>query len=365
MIRISDIIEAIEIIAPPGLQESYDNTGLQIGDKRKECTGVLICVDATVKIVEEAIQRGCNLIVAHHPLFFKGIKRLTGSTSVEKTAIEAVKNGVAIYSGHTSVDSFSQGISYQMAKSLELEEIKVLEPRTEDMLKLTVWTPASHTNSLLEAFFNEGCGSIGRYDNCSFRSSGLSTFRPLEGSNPYVGDLNENYSSQEEKIELVLHNWMRDRAEDIIRRIHPYEEPAYEFSKVRIGSLNTGMGVVGKLKGSLTPENLIELVKKTFDSPVARCTSVGDIPIEKVALCGGSGSSLIGKAIASGAGAFITSDTKYHDFVDYADRILIIDIGHHESERCSKFIFHNIITKKFPNFAVHYSQSETNPILYR
>lgn len=365
MIRIADIITAIERVAPPGLQESYDNTGLQIGNKDAECTGVLICVDATPKIVKEAADKGCNLIVSHHPLFFKGIKRLTGSTLVERTAIDAIAQGIAIYSGHTSVDSFSGGISIRMAEMLGLHDIRVLEPRKNDVLKLTVWIPAEHSDSLLAALFETGCGSMGNYDQCSFRSAGVSTFRPLEGSAPFAGIIDQKHSCPEDKIELTLYRWMREKAESVIQQLHPYEEPAFEFTEVTVGSMPNGLGAVGKFNHPTTDGRLVERVKDVFGSPVARCTAISGIDIDTVALCGGSGSSLIGNAIKSGAQAFITSDTRYHDFVDYADKILIIDIGHYESEGCAKNIFHDIITKNFHNFAVHYSQSETNPIIYR
>ncbi|MCH5319750.1 MAG: Nif3-like dinuclear metal center hexameric protein [Paramuribaculum sp.] len=366
MTTIRDIISLIEDFAPSALQESYDNCGLQVGDATLECTGALLCVDARPEIVEEAKRKGLNLIICHHPLFFKGLKRIIGNTQVEKTAWAAIKHDIAIYASHTSLDNARGGVSFSMAEALGLNNIRFLSPQDDKILKLSVWIPRAHALDLRDQLFMAGCGQLGNYDNCSFSVEGTGTFRPLEGSCPADGTINALHSGEEVRLELLLPRWIKSKVEETILLNHPYEEPAYEFSSVTIGTKSSGLGAVGELSSPITAVSLIERIKSTFNSPVVRCNRF-DIhtPVRKVALCGGSGSSFIENAIREKAQVYITSDTGYHAFVDYADKILIADIGHFESENCAKNIFYGIIKEKFPNFAVEYSKTESNPIIYR
>lgn len=362
---VGHITAALESEAPLALQESYDNCGLIIGTPAQECTGVLLTVDVTPAVVQEAIDTGCNLIVAHHPLIFKGLKRLNGSDSVQQSVILAIRNGIAIYACHTSIDNATRGVSHQMAQMLGLSDVKVLEPQTRKLTKLTLFVPHSHLEEVRLALFDAGAGHIGNYDSCSYSTQGTGTFRAIEGADPFVGQIGEFHTEPETRLELILPSWRRHAVEQALRQVHPYEEPAYEFIDTDNLSYHTGTGTVGNLPQPLPVTEFVARVKQAFGSPVARCTSfIPDAHIRRVALCGGSGSSLITQAIAAGAQAFVTSDTKYHDFVDFSHSILIVDIGHHESENCVKEIFYHIITEKFPNFAVRYSQYDTNPINY-
>ncbi|MDE7411066.1 MAG: Nif3-like dinuclear metal center hexameric protein [Paramuribaculum sp.] len=362
---IGHITAALEQFAPPQLQEEYDNCGLIIGSPAGECTGVLISVDVTPAVVKEAIDSGCNLIVAHHPLLFKGIKRLNGLTPVEQSIKLLLRNDIAVYACHTCLDNAEHGVSHMMAEKLGLQAVKVLDPKQGSLTALSVYTPAESANELLLSLIDAGAGHIGNYDSCSFAVKGTATFRPLEGADPYSGEIGYQHTGEEIRLDMVLPSYLRNSVEKALLQVHPYEEPAYQFTPMLNGSRHTGLGTVGNLPKAMSPVELVEKVKNTFGSPVARCTTYpADSIIRRVALCGGSGASLIPKAIAAGAQAKVTSDTRYHDFVDYADTILIIDIGHHESENCTKDIFYHIITKKFPNFAVRYANTDTNPINY-
>ncbi len=362
---IGHITAELETYAPIPLQEDYDNSGLIIGSPAQECTGVLLAVDVTPSIVQEAIDYGCNLIVAHHPLIFKGLKRLTGQTSVEQSTIMAIRAGIAIYACHTCLDSATGGVSHKLAQMLELNDIRVLEPQSHKLMKLSTFVPDDYVEMVRMSLFDAGAGEIGNYDCCSYILNGEGTFRAKDGANPFVGEIGSIHTENETRVEVLLPTWRRHAVEEALRQSHPYEEPAYDFIATENLSYLTGLGAVGNLSATITARQLVDKVKQTFNSPIARCTSYDmDAPIRRVALCGGSGSSLINKAITSGAQAFITSDTKYHDFVEYAKSILIIDIGHFESENCTKEIFYHIITKKFPNFAVRCSNAEINPINY-
>ncbi len=362
---ISHIVSALENFAPPALQEDYDNTGLILGNSSNECTGVMVTVDMTEAVVAEAVSEGCNMIVAHHPIIFKGIRRLNGSTPQQRAILAAIKNDIAVYACHTSLDSAPGGVSQRMASMLGLDSVMPLEPADGRMLRLQVFVPVAHADDVRMALFDAGAGEIGNYDSCSYTLSGRGSFRALPGSDPFVGKPGELHFENEECIQVVLPVWRRRAVEAALLQVHPYEEPAYDFVSICNALPHAGLGAVGNLSETLAPAEIVGLVKEVFDSPVARCSDYpADARIRRVALCGGSGSSLIGRAIRAGAAVMITSDVKYHDFVDYANDILIIDIGHHESENCSKSIIFDIISEKFPNFAVRNSQSDVNPIKY-
>lgn len=361
---IGDIISVIEQYAPLPLQEDYDNCGMQVGSKLTPCTGVLLCVDVNPSVVDEAIERGCNLIVTHHPLLFKGLKRIIGATLVEQVVIKAIAADVAIYSSHTAMDNALGGVSWQMAQMLGLTNVSTLDNQQGKMLKLSVMVPVDYADKVKIAIFEAGAGKIGNYDCCSYSVEGYGSFRALEGANPFVGNMLEVHKEAETCISAVLPSWLKSRVEAALIETHPYEEPAYEFVKLE-NNLPSGSGVVGDLRQQVTAQELITMVKKAYGSPMVRCTAFNpEMKIGRVAMCGGAGAFLIKNAIAEKAQAYITSDSRYHDFIDYGKDVLLIDIGHYESEQCTKDIFYRIITEKFANFAVYYSEKEKNPINY-
>ncbi len=365
---IGEIIAAIESFAPPAYQESWDNTGLQVGSRAVECSGALLCVDVTPAIVDEAISLGCNLIVSHHPLMFKGLKRITGSTPVEVSVMNAIAAGVSIYSCHTAIDNAEGGVSYTMAQKLGVKVQRALSPIEPRCCKLSVMVPEKEAESVRMALFDAGAGKLGNYDCCSFNVSGTGTFRALDGAHPFVGAIDELHHEPEVRVDVLVPTWLKGKVESALLEVHPYEEPAYEFVNLASPDRRIGSGIVGTLEKGVTARELIERVKAAFGSPIVRCTKYdyddAEMKITRVAMCGGAGGSFIGDAIASGAQVYINSDTRYHEFLENQDKILIIDIGHFESEQCTKDIFYQIITQKFTNFAVYKSQLEINPINY-
>ena len=362
---ISDIIHRLEILAPIDRQEDYDNSGIQVGLTNVECTGALVSVDVTPDVINEAIDLGCNLVISHHPLLFHPLKRITGDSAVEQCVMMALASGITVYSAHTCLDNSPGGVSSMMASMLGLQDVQVLEPQSGRMLNLTVYVPVDKASALADALYGAGAGVTKLYDRSSYAMNGIGTWRPLPDAPHDVGDEGVQYEVEETRLELILPSWKRHEVEAALLANHPYVDPVYDFHPVNQNEYGAGSGAIGLLPEAAPVGEVVRKIKDAFGSPMARCSLIPlSAPISKVALCGGSGAYLIPKAIAAGAQLFITSDTKYHDFVDYGRRIMIVDIGHYESEQCTKSIFYHLIREIFPNFAVRYSQQDINPIKY-
>lgn len=362
--KISDITSAIEEYAPLSLQENYDNSGMQVGDKHWEATGALLCVDVTEDVVDEAIENGVNLIISHHPLLFKGIKSLTGSNYIERCIIKAVSNDIAIYSAHTNMDNADKGVSYRMAEKLGLENITSLSPISGMLMKISVFVPESHAEAVRSAIFSAGAGMIGNYDSCSYNMAGYGTFRAKEGANPYCGEIGELHCEDEVRIEAVFPSYKKDEVVRRMQKAHPYEEPAYDIIRLENNIKNTGSGAIGELMCPMDEVDFLERIKSIFRCGMLKHSALTGNKIRRVAMCGGSGSFLINEAMKAGADVYITAEIGYHDYYRAEGDILLVDAGHYETEQCTKDIFCDIITKKFPTFAVHYSKVGMNPVNY-
>ncbi len=362
-VTVDDIIGILEDFAPLHLQEDYDNAGLQIGDRTREIESAMVCLDVTRQIVHEAKERGCKLIISHHPLLFKGLKSITGRNETESIVIEAIKNDIAIYSAHTNLDSAWNGVSHIIASKLGVQNLRVLQPQPCEMLKLCVFVPLDYSESVKRALFAAGAGKLGNYDCCSYSISGKGSYRSLENANPFIGEIGKLHTEDEERIEVLVPTNKKSRVVKSLIEAHPYEEPAFDLVKLENDSKYTGLGVVGDIN-PMPVSDFLEKLKNTFHVGAVRYSTPINSNIEKVAICGGSGASLIPDAIRSRADIYISGDIKYHDYTTWGNDILIADIGHYESEQCTKDIFCNVIRKKLPNFALYYPDKEKNPINY-
>lgn len=362
--RIKDIIQSIEHLAPIPLQEDYDNSGVQIGDVNREASGALLAIDVTENVIDEAISLGCNLIVSHHPLAFRPFKSLTGKNYVERCILKAIKNDIVIYASHTNLDNAEGGVNYKLAEMLELENVKILQPKENSLLKFVTTVPLQHAESVRNALFNAGAGHIGNYDSCSYNLTGEGTFRAGKDSNPHVGEIDELHTESEIRIETVLPVMKRDEVLRSLLAVHPYEEPVYDLYPIVNEWPRHGSGVVGVLPEPMPEQEFLYLLKDIFNLPTIRHSKIQGKEIRDVAICGGSGAFLIPKAISYGADAFITGEAKYNDFYDVEDRILLAVVGHYESEICTKEIFFDVISGKFPTFALHKSAFDSNPVKY-
>ncbi len=362
--KVKDVIEVLNQFAPPSLSEDFDNVGLLVGSPKQSITKCLITLDITEQVVDEAIHTGCNLIVSHHPIMFGGIKKINGNSDTERVVIKAIKNDIAIFAAHTNADRVLNGVSGRMAQKLELKNRTILSTGGASLVKLVVFAPVNHVDAVRTALFNSGAGHIGNYDSCSFNTAGTGTFRAGENTNPYVGEKGKTHHEEEVKIEVILPEYKKREVIAAMISAHPYEEPAYDIIPLQNEWQNVGYGTIGELEEAMDEEKFMHKLKDIFNVQYIRHTQFTGRKIKKVALCGGSGSFLLNKAIASKADIFITGDFKYHQFFDAEGRIIIADIGHYESEQYTKELFFEILTKKLSNFALYLSKTNTNPIKY-
>lgn len=362
--KIVEIIAEIERFAPKCHQESYDNAGLIVGNKDSECTGVIICLDSIECIVEEAIQKKCNLIIAHHPILFRGIKQITGKNYVERTIIKAIQNNIAIYAAHTNLDNVQHGVNAKIAEKLKIKQPKILLPKSNTLKKIVTYAPVDAHEKVLNAMFEAGAGSIGNYTECSFSTTGIGTYFPNEQAQPKVGEKLIRNHTDEVKVEAIFPSYLQQQILHSLLKNHPYEEVAYEIVSIENDNQTVGSGMIGQIDEPIDELLFLQNLKKLFNSKIIRHTAFLNKPIKTVAWCGGSGSFLLEEAIKQKATIFISGDFTYHKFFDADNQILIADIGHFETEQFTSEIFLEIIRKKFPNFAVQITENNTNPINY-
>jgi dinuclear metal center YbgI/SA1388 family protein len=362
--KIAQIIQELEISAPLSLQESYDNAGLLTGMPQWECTGVLCTLDATEEVVKEAIEKKCNLIVAHHPIIFTGLKKINGKNYVERAVITAIKNDIAIYAIHTNLDNVAYGVNKVIADKLGLLNTSILTPKENLLKKLFVFIPIEQVEKVRDAIFNAGAGNIGNYSECSFGVEGTGTFKANEGANPFVGEIGSRHQEIEMKIEAIFPAWLEKKIVSAMIKVHPYEEVAYDVVALDNVFNKVGSGMIGQLTEKLDEQAFLHKIKTIFGLSVIRHTPLTGKPVQKVAVCGGAGSFLISKALNAGADFYITADVKYHEFFDANGRMVIADIGHFESEQFTIGLLAELLEQKFPTFAVLKSVIQTNPVQY-
>ena len=362
--KIKDVTTILERLAPLSYQESYDNSGLIIGDRNDDLKSILITLDCTEEVLDEAIKNKCNLIVAHHPILFKSIKKLNGDNYVQRVIIKAIKNNISIYAIHTNLDNVMDGVNSTIANRLELINCKILQPKYDILKQLIVYCPESYSKKLKESLFSLGAGAIGDYEQCSFSSKGIGTFFPKNDSKPFIGEVGKVHEAPEDCIEMIFPKNIEGAIIECINKNHPYEEVAYQIFNLDIKYKNVGSGLIGELKESIEEKDFLSCLKDKMNTSIIRHTNLRNKKIKKVAVCGGAGSFLLSTAISKNADIFISSDFKYHEFFDADNKLVIADIGHFESEQYTKDLIYDFLRKKITKFAVRLSQVNTNPINY-
>ncbi|MCB0805351.1 MAG: Nif3-like dinuclear metal center hexameric protein [Bacteroidales bacterium] len=362
--KIQELIHPLEELAPGYLQEAYDNSGLLVGDLKRNIEKAIITLDVTEKVLEEANDKKAGLIIAHHPLIFKGIKGLTGKNAVERMVETAIKNDIAIYAIHTNLDNVDTGVNAILCKKLGIKDTRILDPKKDLLRKLVVFCPVDDATKVREAMFDAGAGHIGDYDSCSYNITGEGSFRGSSNTNPYVGEKEKLHFEKEIRIETIYPVYHENKIIRAMIDAHPYEEVAYDIYPLGNEFGKTGAGMIGFLKEPEPAESFLNKVKDITKTGCIRYSGDINRMVTKVAVCGGAGSFLIGKAKQAEADIFLTGDIKYHDFFESEEKMVIADIGHYESEQFTKELIHSVLIQKFPTFAVLISETNTNAVNY-
>ncbi|MBI1268036.1 MAG: Nif3-like dinuclear metal center hexameric protein [Cryomorphaceae bacterium] len=362
--KLKDIIAVLERLAPPSLQEGYDNSGLLVGSGDDAVNGAVIALDCTEEVIDEAIRLEVNLVIAHHPIVFSGLKRFNGKNYVERTIMKAIRHGISIYAIHTNLDNVIAGVNGYFAKQLNLADTAVLRPKENILQKVIVYVPIEHQEQLRSAMFAAGGGQIGNYDECSFNVAGEGTFKANDDANPFVGERGERHIAAEVRIEMICEVFKMDKVISAMKKAHPYEEVAHEIISIQNSYNRIGSGIVGNLEHPMKTDAFLNLVKEKFNLSIIKHTRILKEEVRRVALCGGSGVFLLGDAKRAGADVFITADVKYHEFFDADNDLVLADIGHYESEQKTGELLAAELKHNFNTFAVHLSTINTNPVNY-
>ncbi len=364
MAQIYDLVQYLETLAPLALQESYDNCGLLVGNISLDLKGILITLDVTEQVVQEALDKRCNVIVAHHPIIFKGLKKLTPDTYTQRTVLAAIKHDIAIYVMHTNLDNVWLGVNHKIAQKLGLENCKPLQTLTSSLAKLTFYSPSSHTHKVLAAIHAVGAGVVGNYTQCAFTTTGTGQFQPNDLAKPFLGIAQQLEKVNEDRVEVIFPLYLQSSILYQLKATHPYEEPAFDVSVLANNHPQLGAGRYGTLAQPMLPKDFMVYLKEKLSLTLVRHTTFVNKPIRTVALCGGSGSFLFGAAQKAKADVYISSDFKYHDFFDADQHTMIADINHYEAEYFTKELIYEYLNQKFANIALVLSKVNTNPISY-
>jgi len=361
---VNGVTTILERLAPLAYAEDFDNVGLLVGDAQMEVEGVLVTLDTLENVVDEAIEKNCNLIISFHPIIFNGLKKITGSNYVERTVLKAIKNDIAIYATHTALDNSIDGVNDKICMVLGLTNTHILIPQKETMKKLVTYVPVENSNDVKTALFEAGAGTIGNYSDCSFSMEGTGSYTANENADPVKGTIGKIHYEKETQISVTYPLTVEKQVLSALFEHHPYEEVAYEITTLENTNQQIGMGMIGELETSMSEKDFLSYLKDKMNVTVVRHSAFRNKKIKNVAVLGGSGAFAIGAAKAAGADVFVTADVKYHEFYQAEKQLVIADIGHFETEQFTKNLLVDYLTKKIPNFAIHLSESITNPIKY-
>lgn len=339
---IREVITGLEARLPLYWQESWDNSGVQLGDVTQQCRGVLLCLDVSEAVLEEAIRLGCNFVIAHHPLLFKGLKRIGIGTHIERMVHTAIKHDIVIYAAHTNADNAPDGLNYFIARELGLTNIRPLRALPDSLAELVTFVPDSHLSQVREALWKAGAGQIGAYDSCSFGSQGVGTFRPNEGANPYIGTVDQLEQAKEIRLSVVLPMGQSGAVVSALLEAHPYEIPAYSLMVLNNPHPEAGSGVIGDLPEACARAHYLERLKAYFGTNKLMYVPYGSDRIQRVALCGGAGASFVNDARRLGADLYVTGEAKYNDYLD-AEGLNFVTVGHYESEVMVTRLYQDIL----------------------
>lgn len=362
--KLSQLTDYLESLAPLAYQEDYDNSGLIVGRHDLEISQALISLDCTEAVVDEAIANNCQVIVSHHPIVFRGLKKFNGKTYVERVVEKAIRHNIALYAIHTNLDNIQVGVNKRICDTLGLKETRILSPKPNLLKKLVTYVPLAQAEQVRNALFHAGAGNIGNYSETSFNSEGHGTFKGNEFADPYIGEPGVRHTENEIRIEVIYPSVLESKILMALVLAHPYEEVAYDLYNITNNNQQVGSGMIGELEYPINEEAFLSFVKDKMQAHVIRHTALTGKPVKRVAVCGGAGGFLLKQAIGAGADIFITADYKYHEFFDAEGRIVIADIGHYESEQFTQQLLHDLIKEKFSSLYLRLTETNTNPVKY-
>jgi len=361
-----ELVKYIEDWAPLKIAWEKDNVGLQVGSLDRKVKNILLCLELTMKVLDDAEKKECNFIISHHPLLFHPLNKIDLQKDKNSKLIERlIKQDLTLYSSHTNLDFTKDGVSFELAKKLKLKNIKFLLNLKSNQFKIIVFVPEDHLEKVADEIFKAGGGIIGDYSNCSFRVKGEGTFKGNKHSNPAIGKKGIYEKVEEVRLEVLADKWKLKDIISALLKFHPYEEPAYDIYPLENENLNYGIGALGDLDKELNEEEFLKYISQKLRIKNFRYTRSRNKIINKVAVCGGSGSEFIGTAIKNGADAYITGDIKYHSFHETEGKILLIDAGHYETEIYSLDEIKrrlNLIIEKKSSIKVFKYKGSTNPV---
>ena len=369
--KIKHLGQALDHFAPFAYQMDFDNSGLLVGHPETPLRKILCTLDVTDAVLDEAIAQQADCIAAHHPLIFNPLTKLTGETATERLVIKAIRNDIAIYAVHTNLDQMAKGVNNRLAKALGLNQPRILQPAEATLKKLVTFCPDMndeygnyYPGVIRQALFEAGGGRIGDYDQTSFNAEGKGTFRAPVGASPFVGKEGQMHVHDEVRIETAFPAPAQKQVIAALEAAHPYEEVAYDVYPLDNTFNSVGAGMIGHLPEPVGEMHFLKDLKANLQASGVRHTALTGNAIQKVAVCGGAGRFTLSRAVAEGADALVTADFKYHDFFDVDQRLLLVDVGHYESEQFTPEILYDLIADELPEVDVTISACNTNPIYY-
>lgn len=359
-----DIAGFMEEFAPTFLAEDWDNVGLLVGSRSQEVRRVLVCLEVSAKVVEEAVSKKIDLILSHHPMIFKGLKRIVADDFSGGLLYKLIRNNIGVYSAHTNLDVTDHGINEHLADIMGLKNAKNLNPyQSEDLYKVVVFVPERDVDRVREAMCSAGAGWLGNYSDCTFMTKGTGTFKPLEGTHPYIGTQGTLEKVDEYRLETVVPKSRMGCVISAMLKAHPYEEVAYDTYLLKLKGKEYGLGKYGSLEVPMSFDAFVRHVKNKLNISTVRLIGQPPKEVQTAAVFCGAFDDNFSAVVRNRIDVLIAGDVKHHTAFDMAAAgICVIDAGHFATERIMVPHLTEILSKKFPELEVIASEVEEDPI---
>ncbi len=348
--KLSEVVKKIEERLPVGLVREDDNVGLITGDYHDECRVMIAAYELNSGVIDEALKAESNLIVTYHTPLYRAARSFTSSGSHPDPLFCAVRKGIDVFAVHTSLDIPNDGLNFDLASRIGLNNVRILSPMENSLYKIVVFVPGDHLEKVRAAMSKSGAGRIGNYSECAFAAEGEGAFLPGEGTSPYIGSPGKPEKTSESRLEMVVEKTLAGAVIEAMVRAHPYEEVAYDVYPLANSSTNYGFGAIGELDEEVPVEKFLGRVKKLLGLPYITASHADGMKVKRVGLCAGSGVSFYRDAVRNKADIFITGDVKHHDFRQAnVQRTILADATHRGTERFAAEVLHRVLRQTFEN----------------